>query len=93
MRPPPLSVNSLNTNTVAELSKEERLQLALEIVVLKQFSLEIGSGFAIIAVNASGWVLPPYIILAAENYQSHWYQYIPNATGLDLARTGGQMIK
>ncbi|KAL6230328.1 hypothetical protein BDW75DRAFT_223081 [Aspergillus navahoensis] len=28
------------------------------------------------SVNASGWLLPPQIIHAVENYQAHWYQYI-----------------
>ena len=28
---------------------------------------------AIIAVNATGWALSPYIILAADNHQSQWY--------------------
>jgi len=32
---------------------------------------------AIVAVNATGWALPPQIILAAKNHQSQWYKVVP----------------
>ena len=43
---------------------------------------------AIIAVNISGWALPPYIILAAENDQSQWYNNIPSNYQLSVSKNG-----
>ena len=43
---------------------------------------------AIIAVNASRWALPPYIVLAAENHQSQWYNNIPSNYQLSVSKNG-----
>ncbi|KKA16411.1 hypothetical protein T310_10018 [Rasamsonia emersonii CBS 393.64] len=43
---------------------------------------------AIVAVNAAGWALPPHIILAAENYQSQWYQAIPKDYRISVSKNG-----
>ena len=43
---------------------------------------------AIIAVNASGWALPPQIILAAENHQSQWYHAVPKDYTISVSKNG-----
>jgi hypothetical protein len=43
---------------------------------------------AIEAVNATGWALPPQIILAAKKHQSTWYKMIPKDYKLSVSDTG-----
>lgn len=43
---------------------------------------------AIEAVNATGWVLPPQIILAAKQHQSKWYSMIPKDYQLSVSDNG-----
>jgi hypothetical protein len=43
---------------------------------------------AIEAVNATGWVLPPQIILAAKQHQSKWYSMIPKDYQLCVSDNG-----
>ena len=43
---------------------------------------------AIIAVNATGWSLPPQIIFAAANHQSLWYYDIPENYVLSVSNNG-----
>jgi len=43
---------------------------------------------AIIAVNSTGWTLPPQIILAAEDHQSHWYHTIPKDYTISVSKNG-----
>ena len=43
---------------------------------------------AIIAVNTTGWALPPQIILAADNHQSQWYHAIPNDFIISVSQNG-----
>ena len=43
---------------------------------------------AIIAVNTTGWALPPQIILAADNHQSQWYHAIPNDFIISVSKNG-----
>ena len=33
---------------------------------------------AIEGVNAAGWAIPPFVILAGKVHQSNWYQAIPS---------------
>lgn len=43
---------------------------------------------AIIAVNATGWALPPQIILAADNHQSQWYHAVPKDFTINVSKDG-----
>ena len=43
---------------------------------------------AIIAINATGWSLPPQIIFAAANHQSLWYYDIPENYVLSVSNNG-----
>ena len=43
---------------------------------------------AIIAVNATGWALPPQIILAADNHQSQWYHAVPEDFTISVSKNG-----
>lgn len=43
---------------------------------------------AIVAINATGWALPPQIILAAESHQSRWHHDIPGNYTISISKDG-----
>ena len=43
---------------------------------------------SIIAINATGWVLPSQIILAADNHQSQWYHAVPSDYTISISKNG-----
>jgi hypothetical protein len=40
------------------------------------------------SINASGWTLPPYIILKGQNIQEGWFDKLPNDWRLDVSQNG-----
>ena len=40
------------------------------------------------SVNASGWDLPPYIILKGQNTQEGWFNDLPDHWRLDVSPNG-----
>lgn len=43
---------------------------------------------AVVAINATGWALPPQIILAAESRQSRWHHDIPSNYTISISKDG-----